>query len=64
MGGCSKTKLVLISTQVEVVVEVEDEQDVAVIEAGVYLSTLFLTDYGQTDRRDNNAISALSCSCS
>ena len=58
----------LISTQLEVVVQVSAEQDVAVVESGADLQYTFLdgTDYDglRTGRSDNNAISALRCSCS
>ena len=35
--GLTKTKLMLISTQVQIVIEVKVEQDVAVVEAGAEL---------------------------
>ena len=63
-------KLNLISTQVEVLVEVGVEQYVAVVEAGADLQYTFpdglrTTDYGRrTGKSDNNAMSAIGCSCS
>ena len=61
MGRLKKS--MLISTQVEVLVEVGVEQYVAVVEAGADLQ--YTTDYGgRTGRSENNAISALTCSCS
>jgi len=60
-----RKKLMLISTQVENLVEVWVELYVAVVEAGADLQYTFpdgllTTDYdGLTGRSDNNAISAL-----
>ena len=61
-------KLMLISTQALVLVEVGVKLYVAVVEAGADLQYTFPdgTDYDglRTGRSDNNAISALRCSCS
>ena len=57
-------QLMLISTQVEVVVEVGVEHYVAVVEAGADLQYTFPDYRLWTSRSDNNFISALSCRCS